>query len=125
LRCQPWGTSGIDNVPQRAPSNARWYLPWRFAKWRGVNASWYGPRAPRARRGNSTRMFCVREKACTRRSNPITIAGIPIWSRWCFCSSRRGGPLVQIRTASAKPDGLDRAEPRRSMVKRSRPLDVE
>jgi putative membrane protein insertion efficiency factor len=39
LRCQPWGTSGIDNVPQRAPSNARWYLPWRFARWRGVNAS--------------------------------------------------------------------------------------
>lgn len=37
LRCQPWGTSGIDNVPAAAPPDARWYLPWRFARWRGVN----------------------------------------------------------------------------------------
>jgi uncharacterized protein len=37
LRCQPWGTSGIDNVPQTAPPGARWYLPWRFGRWRGVN----------------------------------------------------------------------------------------
>ena len=37
LRCQPWGTSGIDNVPQDAPHGARWYLPWRYARWRGVN----------------------------------------------------------------------------------------
>ncbi len=37
LRCQPWGTSGIDNVPDTAPGNARWYLPWRYARWRGVN----------------------------------------------------------------------------------------
>ena len=37
LRCQPWGTSGIDNVPQDAPQGARWYLPWRYARWRGVN----------------------------------------------------------------------------------------
>ena len=38
LRCQPWGTSGIDNVPQSLASGARWYLPWRFGRWRGVNA---------------------------------------------------------------------------------------
>lgn len=37
LRCQPWGTSGIDNVPEQTPANARWYLPWRYARWRGVN----------------------------------------------------------------------------------------
>lgn len=37
LRCQPWGTSGIDNVPNNAPAGARWYLPWRFGRWRGVN----------------------------------------------------------------------------------------
>lgn len=37
LRCQPWGTSGIDNVPAAAPPGARWYLPWRYARWRGVN----------------------------------------------------------------------------------------
>ena len=38
LRCQPFGTSGIDNVPTIEPAGARWYLPWRFARWRGVNA---------------------------------------------------------------------------------------
>jgi putative membrane protein insertion efficiency factor len=37
LRCQPWGTSGIDNVPLARPPGARWYLPWRFGRWRGVN----------------------------------------------------------------------------------------
>jgi putative membrane protein insertion efficiency factor len=39
LRCQPWGTSGIDNVPSAKPSGARWYLPWRYGRWRGVNAT--------------------------------------------------------------------------------------
>jgi len=38
LRCNPYGTSGIDNVPLAAPPGARWYLPWRYARWRGVNA---------------------------------------------------------------------------------------
>jgi putative membrane protein insertion efficiency factor len=38
LRCQPWGTSGIDNVPLTRPAGARWFLPWRFGRWRGVNA---------------------------------------------------------------------------------------
>jgi putative membrane protein insertion efficiency factor len=38
LRCQPFGTSGIDNVPVNAPHTARWYLPWRYGRWRGVNS---------------------------------------------------------------------------------------
>src|SRR4051794_36625192 len=38
LRCQPFGTSGIDNVPLTRPAGARWYLPWRYGRWRGVNA---------------------------------------------------------------------------------------
>ncbi|MEA2927829.1 MAG: uncharacterized protein QOG38_257 [Hyphomicrobiales bacterium] len=33
LRCHPWGTSGIDRVPEAAPAGARWYLPWRYARW--------------------------------------------------------------------------------------------
>jgi hypothetical protein len=37
LRCQPWGTSGLDYVPPTPPPGARWYLPWRFGRWRGVN----------------------------------------------------------------------------------------
>lgn len=39
LRCQPWGTAGIDNVPATLPPGSVWYLPWRFGRWRGVNAS--------------------------------------------------------------------------------------
>ncbi len=38
LRCQPFGTSGIDLVPDTAPPGARWFLPWRYGRWRGVNA---------------------------------------------------------------------------------------
>jgi uncharacterized protein len=39
LRCNPFGTSGIDNVPFTAPPGASWYRPWRYARWRGVNPS--------------------------------------------------------------------------------------
>jgi putative membrane protein insertion efficiency factor len=38
LRCQPFGTSGIDLVPSALPASARWYLPWRYGRWRSVNA---------------------------------------------------------------------------------------
>ncbi len=38
LRCQPFGTSGLDFVPEAAAANARWYMPWRYARWRGTNA---------------------------------------------------------------------------------------
>ncbi|MBV8840167.1 MAG: membrane protein insertion efficiency factor YidD [Alphaproteobacteria bacterium] len=34
LRCQPWGTSGIDRVPEQAPPGASWYVPWRYGRWR-------------------------------------------------------------------------------------------
>jgi hypothetical protein len=37
LRCQPWGTSGLDFVPDALPAKARWYLPWRYGRWRGVD----------------------------------------------------------------------------------------
>jgi len=37
LRCQPFGTSGLDFVPATLPPHARWYMPWRFARWRGTN----------------------------------------------------------------------------------------
>jgi hypothetical protein len=39
LRCQPWGTHGLDFVPARAPDNAHWYTPWRYGRWRGTNES--------------------------------------------------------------------------------------
>ncbi len=37
LRCNPFGTSGLDLVPTAPPRGARWYAPWRYARWRGVN----------------------------------------------------------------------------------------
>ena len=37
LRCHPWGTSGLDFVPKNLPARARWYLPWRYGRWRGTN----------------------------------------------------------------------------------------
>ena len=37
LRCQPWGTHGLDFVPDALPEKARWYMPWRFGRWRGTN----------------------------------------------------------------------------------------
>jgi uncharacterized protein len=38
LRCQPFGTRGLDFVPTTLPVNAHWYMPWRFGRWRGTNA---------------------------------------------------------------------------------------
>ncbi|HEX2727739.1 MAG TPA: membrane protein insertion efficiency factor YidD, partial [Beijerinckiaceae bacterium] len=37
-RCGPLGTSGIDLVCEEVPPHARWYAPWRYGRWRGVNA---------------------------------------------------------------------------------------
>jgi len=37
LRCHPWGTHGLDFVPEALPAQARWFLPWRYGRWRGTN----------------------------------------------------------------------------------------
>jgi len=37
LRCHPWGTHGLDFVPANVPERARWFLPWRYGRWRGTN----------------------------------------------------------------------------------------
>src|SRR3712207_2955132 len=37
-RCGPFGTSGIDLVPEALPAASRWYKPWAYGRWRGVNA---------------------------------------------------------------------------------------
>lgn len=39
LRCHPFGTSGLDFVPGSLPPGARWWMPWRYARWRGTNAA--------------------------------------------------------------------------------------
>ena len=33
-RCHPWGGAGWDPVPDAAPPRGRWYLPWRYGRWR-------------------------------------------------------------------------------------------
>ncbi|TYC56397.1 membrane protein insertion efficiency factor YidD [Rhodobacterales bacterium] len=35
LRCNPWGASGYDPLPDSLPTRARWYLPWRYGRWNG------------------------------------------------------------------------------------------
>jgi len=37
LRCHPWGTSGLDVVPTALPERSRWFLPWRYGRWRATN----------------------------------------------------------------------------------------
>jgi putative membrane protein insertion efficiency factor len=37
-RCHPLGTSGLDVVPPSLRPDARWYLPWRYGRWRGTCA---------------------------------------------------------------------------------------
>ncbi|MCJ2050220.1 membrane protein insertion efficiency factor YidD [Methylobacterium sp. J-070] len=37
-RCGPFGTHGIDLVPERPPAGAAWYRPWAYGRWRGVEA---------------------------------------------------------------------------------------
>jgi putative membrane protein insertion efficiency factor len=36
-RCHPYGTSGLDFVSVAPPKGARWFLPWRYGRWRGTN----------------------------------------------------------------------------------------
>ena len=37
-RCHPCGTSGLDFVPGARPARWRWYMPWRYGRWRGTNS---------------------------------------------------------------------------------------
>lgn len=37
-RCGPRGTQGIDLVCEELPKDGHWATPWRYGRWRGVNA---------------------------------------------------------------------------------------
>src|SRR3954470_12918741 len=32
-RCHPYGTSGLDFVPEQLPRGSRWWAPWRYGRW--------------------------------------------------------------------------------------------
>jgi hypothetical protein len=49
-RCHPFGTSGLDFVPPSLPPRVRWYLPWRYGRWRGTNAEIAPPQERRSPR---------------------------------------------------------------------------
>lgn len=34
-RCHPFGSAGLDTVPEKLPPDARWYTPWRYGRWTG------------------------------------------------------------------------------------------
>lgn len=36
-RCHPFGTSGLDFVPETRSPKSHWFLPWRYGRWRGTN----------------------------------------------------------------------------------------
>lgn len=38
LRCHPWGSSGLDFPADALPPHSRWYMPWRYGRWRGTHA---------------------------------------------------------------------------------------
>ena len=42
-RCHPFGTSGLDVVPDAAPQQARWFLPWRYGRWKWAAGSEASP----------------------------------------------------------------------------------
>ena len=36
--CHPLGSAGLDLVPRGLPEKSRWYLPWRYGRWRGTQS---------------------------------------------------------------------------------------
>lgn len=37
LRCNPWGASGFDPVPEDLPPGVRWWRPWHYGRWTGAH----------------------------------------------------------------------------------------
>lgn len=39
LRCNPWGASGYDPIPEAIDPAYRWWRPWAGARWTGAHIS--------------------------------------------------------------------------------------
>ncbi len=52
LRCQPFGTAGLDFVPAALSVKSRWYMPWRYGRWHGTNSE---PTPPRLAESDAVR----------------------------------------------------------------------
>lgn len=37
LRCNPWGSSGFDPIPEMLDPAYRWWRPWAAARWTGAH----------------------------------------------------------------------------------------
>ena len=37
VRCNPWGPSGLDPVPDVSREHHPWWAPWRYGRWSGVH----------------------------------------------------------------------------------------
>ena len=36
-RCHPWGSDGLDPVPDIAEMRVPWWAPWRYGRWTGAH----------------------------------------------------------------------------------------
>ena len=37
VRCNPWGPSGLDPVPDVSREHHPWWAPWRYGRWSGAH----------------------------------------------------------------------------------------
>lgn len=37
VRCNPWGPSGLDPVPDLSKEHHPWWAPWRYGRWSGAH----------------------------------------------------------------------------------------
>lgn len=43
LRCNPWGSQGLDPVPDLTRVHHPWYAPWRYGRWTGRHITEHFP----------------------------------------------------------------------------------